>query len=130
MLNWSPNRIKTWVVVGVGALVLALSAFFILSNFSPDSTFAQDPDDTTFHNAENPITHYAENGTGPVLTYTSMDPEGMGIDWSLTGPDAGSFTISGGALRFVNPPDYESPKDVARADGIDFNGDGEYRRSR
>ena len=103
---------------------MALSAFFILSNFSPDSTFAHDPDDTTFHNEENPITHthYAENGTGPVLTYTSMDPEGMGIDWSLTGPDAGSFTISGGALQFVNPPDYESPKDVARAVGIDFNG--------
>ena len=111
MLNWLPNGIKTWVVVGVGALVLALSAFFILSNFSPDATFAQ---------AE--TISYAENGTGPVLTYTSMDPEGMGIDWSLTGPDAGSFTISGGALKFMDPPDYESPKDVARAVGIDFNG--------
>ena len=111
MLNWLPNGIKTWVVVGVGALVLALSASFILSNFSPDATFAQ---------AE--TISYAENGTGPVLTYTSMDPEGMGIDWSLTGPDAGSFTISGGALMFMDPPDYESPKDVARAVGIDFNG--------
>ena len=124
MLNWSPNRIKTWVVLGVGALVLALSAFFILSNFSPDSTFAHDPDDNTFHSADNPITHthYAENGTGPVLTYTSMDPEGMGIDWSLTGPDAGSFTISGGALKFMDPPDYESPKDVARSP-LNMNGD-------
>ena len=114
MLNWLPNGIKTWVVVGVGALVLALSAFFILSNFSPDATFAQ---------AE--TISYAENGTGPVLTYTSMDPEGMGIDWSLTGPDAGSFTISGGVLRFVDPPDYESPKDVART-RLDMNGDDDF----
>ena len=100
MLNWLPNGIKTWVVVGVGALVLALSAFFILSNFSPDATFAQ---------AE--TISYAENDTRTVRTFTSKDPEGATIAWDVTGVDAASFTISNGVLRFKNPPNYEMPMD-------------------
>ena len=39
---------------------------------------------------------YEENGTGPVSTYTAVDPEGATIDWSLTGTDAAKFTIDGG----------------------------------
>ena len=115
MLNRSSNALITWVVVGVGALVLALSAFFILSNLSPDSTYAQMVPD--------PIT-YNENGTDPVITLTSMDPESRGIDWSVMGPDAADFTISGGVLEFKNPPDYENQTDRAHA-AIDVDGNGE-----
>ena len=113
MLNWLPNAMKTWVVVGVGALVLALPAFFILSNFSPDSTFAQ---------AE--TISYAENGTEAVRTFTSKDPEGATIAWDVTGVDAASFTISNGVLMFVNLPDFEDPGDVTR-DAVDLNADGD-----
>ena len=50
---------------------------------------------------------YEENGTGPVSTYTAVDPEGATIDWSLTGTDAAKFTIDGGVLAFKVSPDYE-----------------------
>ena len=57
---------------------------------------------------------YAENGTGPVATYTAVDPERTAIaSWSLTGTDADAFTIVGGVLRFAKIPDYETPADVA-----------------
>ena len=51
---------------------------------------------------------YAENGTGAVATFTATDPEQHTILWSLSGADADDFTIAGGALRFVEAPDYES----------------------
>ena len=52
---------------------------------------------------------YAENGTGPVATYTAVDPERTAIaSWSLTGTDADAFTIVGGVLRFAKIPDYET----------------------
>ena len=113
MLNRLANAAKTWVVVGVGALVLALSAFFILSNFSPDSTFAQTPD----------VIMYAENGDTTVRTFTSEDPEGAGIHWDVTGVDDEDFMISGGVLTFKNAPDYEKPSD--RAYARDMNDDGD-----
>ena len=109
MLKRSSSALKTWVVVGVGALVLALSAFFILATFSPDPTLAQTP---------GPI-QYAENSDVddmPVRTFTSEDPEGAGINWDVTGIDADDFTISGGVLRFMKSPNYEKPTDRADAD--------------
>ena len=55
---------------------------------------------------------YAENGTGPVATYTATDPEGEAIAWSLSGADADDFDISaGGVLTFKSPPDYEAAAD-------------------
>ena len=57
---------------------------------------------------------YAENGTGPVATYTAADPEMTEIvSWSLGGTDAGAFDISNGVLTFKKSPDYEMPADVA-----------------
>ena len=108
MLKRSSSALKTWVVVGVGALVLALSAFF-LATFSPDPSFAQTP---------GPI-QYAENSDVddmPVRTFTSEDPEGAGINWDVTGIDADDFTISGGVLRFKESPNYEDPTDRPDAD--------------
>ena len=42
--------------------------------------------------ADGPIM-YAENGMGPVATYTAEDPEGTAITWSLSGTDEGDFDI-------------------------------------
>ena len=54
---------------------------------------------------------YAENGTGPVATYTAVDPEGAAIvSWSLDGADAPDFKIEDGVLNFRKAPDYETPK--------------------
>ena len=56
----------------------------------------------------------AEDGapnTTAVATYVGTDPEGDTISWDLRGADAALFTIDGGVLQFVNPPDYENPKD-------------------
>ena len=54
---------------------------------------------------------YAEKRTDPVATYTAVDPEGAGIAWSLSGADASLFSIEGGVLAFVKPPNFEDVKD-------------------
>ena len=49
--------------------------------------------------------------TAAVATYAGTDPEEDTISWDLRGADAALFTIDGGVLQFVNPPDFEDPKD-------------------
>ena len=68
--------------------------------------------------ADGPIM-YAENGMGPVATYTAVDPEMTAVKWSLKMgdtdyPDDGDFTIdpASGVLRFAKTPNYESPADM------------------
>ena len=67
-----------------------------------------------------PPTTYRENGTSTIYTFRASDPQqGTTITWSLTGTDAGDFTItrdsSGrGVLAFNDPPDFESPADSNR----------------
>ena len=52
---------------------------------------------------------YPENGTGPVATFTAIDPEGESIVWSLAvGADMEDFEIDNGVLRFKSSPDFES----------------------
>ena len=47
-----------------------------------------------------------------LATYqASVDPEGDTLTWSVSGADAGDFTIVGGELKFRVVPDYESPAD-------------------
>ena len=112
MLNRSSNAAKTWVVVGVGALVLGLAAFFILFTLFPDSTFAQVPAD--------PLEiDYDENGTSPVATFFSEDPEGAGVEFDVTGTDAADFMIdrSSGVLMFKELPNFESQSTDRGLDG-------------
>ena len=54
---------------------------------------------------------YGENGTGPVATYTAVDPEKADIVWTVAGADMDDFTIEGGVLRFKSSPDYEDATD-------------------
>ena len=56
---------------------------------------------------------YPENGTSSVGTFVAYDQDGDAIEWSLSGPDAGLFTIHGGALAFRRSPDYEAPQSAA-----------------
>ena len=38
--------------------------------------------------------NYAENGTTIVAAYSSTDPDGDGVTWSVAGTDAARFSIS------------------------------------
>ena len=68
---------------------------------------------------------HAENDTGSVITFTSTDPEGGGIDWDVTGIDADDFTIDDrGVLMFKKAPDYEKPTDRVHL-ARDLNKDGD-----
>ena len=70
---------------------------------------------------------FAENqATDRILAiYTATDPEDPGTPitrWSLSGRDAGDFTVSeGGELRFRYVPDFEGPVDSGRDNVYDFS---------
>ena len=64
----------------------------------------------------NDMHDYAENGTGPVATYTADDPEGASIRWSLDGDDAGDFMIENGVLSFKKSPNFEMSTGGGSAD--------------
>ena len=98
MFSLSIHR-STYRVLLVAGVLLA-GSIFVMTMLG--STFAQDSG----------TIEYAENRTDPVATYVAVDPEGVGIAWSLSGADADSFTIEGGVLTFVKSPDYEKPADV------------------
>lgn len=55
-----------------------------------------------------------ENGAGTIYTATATDPDGNSITFSLAGgADRAAFAITaGGALSFVQPPDFEAPADA------------------
>ena len=56
---------------------------------------------------------YAENGTAPVASYIAADPEGVTVNWTLSGEDSDDFSISaGGALSFNASPDFVTPTDA------------------
>ena len=55
---------------------------------------------------------YSENGVEQLATYVAEDPEGAAVAWSLSGDDAGAFSITDGVLAFNEPPDYEAPADA------------------
>ena len=56
--------------------------------------------------------NYAEHGTDDVYTFSATDPESDTPTWTLTGDDAGAFTITAGVLSFGSAPDYEAPTDT------------------
>ena len=57
---------------------------------------------------------YAETATGPVATYTAVDPEEGQVVWDVSGEDAADFRISGGILNFNAQPDYDDPQDEGK----------------
>ena len=61
-----------------------------------------------------PTVNYAENGAHTVAIYSATDPEEATITWSVTGTDAGDFSITNGELTFRSTPDYEKPVDGNR----------------
>ena len=110
MFKRSSSTLRTWVVMGVGAFVLALAAFAVVATISPNSIFAQTPPPMPV------MLQHEENDSGPVTTFLAEDPEGASIDWDVTGTDAMFFMIdSQGVLKFRNAPDFEKASDMAHA---------------
>ena len=119
MLNRPINAVNKRAVMLVGA-VLAMIAMLVISSPAPNGIFAHPHDPVT--EGDDHI-HYAENGTGPVRSFESTDPEGSGIEWNVRGVDAADFEISSaGVLTFMASPDYENPTDRAQAEA-DLNDD-------
>ena len=82
--------------IAIVALALSLVVPFVPAAFAQDTSI-----------------DYAENGTGPVASFTAFDEDGDAIVWSKSGADAGDFDISaGGVLSFKKSPNYESPADA------------------
>ena len=55
-----------------------------------------------------------ENHGGQVARFSTADPESGTVTQSLQGPDRNRLALSGGTLRFVASPDFESPEDSGR----------------
>ena len=70
--------------------------------------------DLTVPGPEREDAAYQENNTSPVASYT-VGGQTEGFEWSLSGIDAGNFSVSNsGVLTFNSPPDYENPTDQDR----------------
>ena len=100
------HLINKWTVAAVAAL--AVMAALLATTLTAG---AQDrppviPDAQT-------IFDYAENGTGPIATYSASDPENKPVFWTLGGADAADFAIVNGALSFKSHPNFEVPTDRA-----------------
>ena len=110
MLTPSLNTVMTRLLIGAAVLAaLALAVALIAPAAS----------------AQDATIEYAENGTDPVRTFTSTDPEGEGILWDVTGLDADDFSIdSRGVLTFKKSPNFEAATDRAHP-ARDLNGDGD-----
>ena len=97
---WGP-RVLALVFVFTGLLVASTVPYHLAS---PSLAHAQ---------AAGSSIEYAENGTRPVGVFHAYDQDGDAIKWSLSGPDAGRFTIDGGVLAFRRPPNHEDPQSAA-----------------
>ena len=80
--------------------------------FSTGAKTVSVPENSTALWGPSDNTNYNQNAVIDV-TYTAMDPEERTVTYSLTGPDASKFQISGSppVLSFVSGPDFESPGD-------------------
>ena len=59
----------------------------------------------------NATPEWQENRTGNVTRYTASDPERDSVEWTVTGTDAGFFSVnSQGYLTFNDPPDFEASR--------------------
>ncbi|CAA6805048.1 MAG: Cadherin [uncultured Thiotrichaceae bacterium] len=76
------------------------------------------PTITNNNSADNAVLVFPENSAAVVVNMDARDADGEteanGLTWSISGgEDAGEFTLDAtGQLRFVTPPNFESPQDT------------------
>ena len=94
-MTTSPSNAVTARVVLLAGLLLAV---LLLPSPLRHSAYAQE------------MIEYPENSEVPVAAYVAVDPDdGDEISWTLSGDDAGDFTIENGVLEFMSPPNFENP---------------------
>ena len=125
MLN-RPSKAVVTRVLGIVGVLVALSAFLMLSSVLPDSALARPYHPAQTHpgvGTDVKHIHFDENDEGAVRTFMSTDPEtGDAVDWDITGTDGDDFRISeSGELTFKMSPDFEKP-----VDGLDANNNGDF----
>ena len=107
MLIRPSNAVVALVIVLVGLLL----ATMIPHGSKSHVAFAQDSSIS-----------YAENGTGPVATFSATDQDGDAVEWSLAeSGDYKLFSIDGGVLAFKKSPDYENPNSQSNGTLADRN---------
>ena len=92
----------------VAALAVAVAGMLVASVVTASPTVQR-----AYAQAVDSSIEYAENGTYPVGVFHAYDQDRDSIEWSLSGPDAGRFTVRGGVLAFRVSPDYEEPQTAA-----------------
>ena len=100
--------------INVGIVRLSLVAALLALALAAPAVFAQEHEPCKADTNADPVTvscSYDEKDTDPVANFSGMDPEGEKIVWSLAGPDAEDFDITGGELSFKKSPNFESPTD-------------------
>ena len=80
---------------------------------TPQASLPPPPNEAPSKPEGEPAVSIAEHTTDTGEDYTSLDPEGTAIQWSLTGDDAAHLQVTAqGRLIFRDPaPDFEDPKD-------------------
>ena len=72
----------------------------------------EDPDPPTMTITGPDSVNYSEGTTDAVATYEVANAGNNPVDWTLSGDDAGDFSISDGVLTFNTQPDREAPADA------------------
>ena len=103
------SQIGRWIVLA--AVVAVLGA--LLLTIRPVGAQDQDLPPTTT-NAQR-VYDYPENGDDIIAPFSSADPEGKNVIYTLGGLDAADFMIDGkGNLSFKTSPNFEAPTDRGR----------------
>ena len=75
-------------------------------------TNVEDPDPPAMTISGPASVEYSEDRTDAVATYGVADAGNNQVAWTLSGDDAGDFSISNGELTFQTQPDREAPGDA------------------
>ena len=85
----------------------SLDVTITVTNVDEDPVLSGETDEDT----ADPNFNYEENNAAPVHRFSAEDPEGTAITWDLEGVDEALFSITGGVLEFLSPPNFEDAQD-------------------
>ena len=84
-----------------------LDVTITVTNVDEDPVISGETDGDT----ADPNFDFQENNAAPVHRFSAIDPEGTAITWDLEGVDEALFSITGGVLEFLSPPNFEDAQD-------------------
>ena len=101
------------VAQGASPVITSASAFEVDEGVEPVATLTAsdaDGDALSWRLADSPGSdgaafNLAENGDLSFIAATDYEVPGDADAWALGGADADTFTVAGGLIRFVDPPD-------------------------